>query len=217
MRTLIVQTYPGANETVFRHYPYWQKSGADHIVGLVTDDEQCLWPTNDVVVAGVNRYVEGKHLPLRLLQSLEAGLDTGADEIVVIEYDVVFFRPLPPAPARGIAMVPTCGPQSGYKSSRAFHCPWQMSRDTALRAFLVGHELLANGENESGMPDYFIGLLAERAGIPVIENHFTRYTQNTIHTPEHLAEAHEAFRTGVHAIHGIKTAENLSFIVSPQR
>lgn len=214
MRTLVVQTYPGANDAVFRHYPYWKKGGADRIVGLVTDDGACKWPTEDMFVAGPNRYVDGAHLPNRLVQSLEIGIASGADDIVVIEYDAVFFKPLPKIVRDGIAMLPTGGSKPGYKCRRYFHNPWQMNAETAKQVIAAAKCMIALGEIENGMPDCFIGRLVDLTDIPTIENAYTRYTQNTIQSPAQLEDARKAYRAGVHAMHGIKTKEQLQFIVS---
>ncbi len=89
-----------------------------------------------------------------------------------------------------------------------------MRADTARRLLEVGHQLVDSLDIENGMPDCFMGRCVDVGRIPVIENHFQRYTQNTIHTPEQIAQAREARLAGVHAIHGIKTTLQLNAILS---
>jgi len=88
---------------------------------------------------------------------------------------------------------------------------------TAVRVAEKGAELIKARQFEFGSPDRFIGLIVDCTGIKVHENLFTRYTQNTICSPEQLIEAREAYLGGVHAMHGIKTAAQLEFVTSAPR
>lgn len=216
MRLLLVHTYPGANDAVKRHYPYFEKGGFDKIVGVTTEGGGCYWPTPKTVELGKNAYIGGPELSDRLVKTLEAGLFLGADEICVIEYDVLFFRKMPALPGDGIATVVTGGGSPGYKSTRFFHVPWYMNSATARRAIQTGKKLLAAGEHEHGSPDRFLGLIVDRSGIPLLENMFTRYTRNTIASSQELGEARAAFLGGVHAVHGVKTKAQLDFITQPK-
>jgi hypothetical protein len=212
MRVLMVHTYPGANETVKRHYPFYEKAGFDKIFGVTTEGGGCYWPTPRTVELGRNAYVGGPELSRRLVSTLESALFFGADEVCVIEYDVLFFKPIPSAPKHGIAMVRTGGGSPGFKSSNFYHVPWLMNAATARLVISVGKRLLAAGDFEQGSPDRFIGLIVDCSGLPVHEDVFTRYTRNTIASPEELAEARAAYLGGVHAMHGIKTKEQLDFV-----
>jgi hypothetical protein len=213
MKLLLVQTYPGANETVKRHYPYFVAGGFGQVVGVTTEGGGCYWPTLDTVEVGRNQYFGAPGLSERLIRTLEAGLKLGADELAVIEYDVLFFRPLPALPGDGIAMVVTGGSSPGYKSKSFFHCPWYMNAATAERVIEVGNQLIEAEEHEQGWPDRFMGLIVDRSGIPVFGNLFSRYTRNTISEPSALDEAKEAIARGAHAVHGIKTEAQLNHIL----
>lgn len=215
MKILAVHTYPGANDGVKRHYPYYEKAGADRIVGITTEGGGCYWPTEDTIVIGKNTYVNGPALPVRLVKTLEACLATGASEIIVIEWDVIFFKPLPDLPGDGVATIKTGHGGPGWRGSGFYHVPWYMNAATARLLVEEGNKLLAAGIYEDGSPDRFICLVMDTAKIPALETVFTRYTRNTIHTPEYLNEAREAYLGGVDAMHGIKTLAQLEFVTRP--
>lgn len=211
MRILCVQTYPGATEAVKRHFPHYEKSGADRVIGITTEGGICYWPTDDVKAIGPNGYAQLGHLPNRLLRTLEYALSQGADEIIVAEYDALFFQPISSPFPDGLVMNKTGGGSPGFIGSGFFHPPWMMSAPTARRVIEVGDDLLRRGMIEQGFPDRFIGLVADQ-GIPVIQNFFRSYSRNTLDQPQYLEEARLARESGAHVIHGFKTAAQLAHV-----
>lgn len=214
MRILAIHTFPGASETAARHYPYYEKVGADRIVGITTNDGQCKWTTADVIEIGPNSYVRGDHLCRRLIDTIEACMALGATEIIIAEYDTLFFHKLQsPLPA-GITMNRTGGNSPGFKGSAFYHGPWIMDVITAARVIDAGREMLDEGDIEGGWPDRFIGWLAEKYQIPVNEGFFKNYTQNTLDQPHHLEEARAARIAGAFAIHGVKSHQQFDYVTS---
>ena len=213
MRLLCIQTYPGANDAVMRHYPYYERAGADKILGVTTIGGGCYWPTANVVEIGPNRYVSGSHLCNRLLDTIAAALERGASEIIAAEYDTLFFKPLPLLPP-GLTMNRKGGGSDGFKGSAFYHGPWCMEAHTGAKVVEFGREMIKRGDIERGFPDRFIGLLAEQAGITVNESVFTSYTQNTLDRPEFLEQARQAVKDGATAVHGVKTQAQLEAIIT---
>ena len=215
MRTLLVQSCVSANQTVARHFPYYEKAGCDQIIGVLTTGGRCEWPGNNSIEIGRDSYVDGDHLCRRLVDTVQAGIDAGATEIVVIEYDVCFFRALPDRMPSGLVMNATGGWSEGFRGRRYFHPPWMMDLDTAYRVVEAGREMLADGDIEKGFPDRFIGRLAERYDVPVHEAWFQNYTQNSLDQPEYLKQARQARLSGCHMIHGFKSKAQLEYVIAP--
>lgn len=215
MKTLLaIQGYPGANDAVARHWTYYVNSGADTILGIGTEDGGCKWPPGLLYLnVGPNAYIDRGHLPRRLIETIDVCLKCGYhDRIIVIEYDVLFFKPLPELPP-GFH-----GQLAGYnfppfKCQRFYHSPWVFDHETAREVVARGREMLAAGETEKGNPDMFIGLLVETYNIPAspLENCFT---QNSLDNPAMLEEARQRRLNGLVAVHGCKTAEQLAHLVS---
>ncbi len=216
MRILLVHTYPKANSGVARHYPYYKNAGCDRIVGITTQGGGCQWPTPDVKEIRPDSYINGPHLPLRLLETIAYGLSQGADEIVIIEWDTVFFKPLPSELPKGFVMNVTGGNIPPWKSTRFFHNPWCMDAETARAVLHIGFPMVASGDIEGGNPDLFIGRITDLLPhIPVHQGVFTNYSRNSLDQPGHIEEAREAYLKGVTCVHGIKTAHELAFITAP--
>lgn len=215
MRILAVQTFPGANETVARHWPHYEAAGCDRILGILTEGGRCTWPGEHTAIVGKDSYVDGDHLCRRLLGTIRAGLDAGATELVIIEYDVCFFRALPATMPEGLVMNATGGWSEGFRGKRYFHPPWMMDINTAYRVLEGGEEMLAGGDIEKGFPDRFIGRLAERYDVPVREGWFANYTQNSLDQPEYLKQARQARLAGAHCVHGMKSAQQLNYVMAP--
>ena len=210
---LAIHSYPGANATVARHWPYFQNAGAGYIVGIGTTDGGCQWPEEVTSVnIGKNAYLDGPHLPQRLLDTLDHF--EGSDNVIVIcEYDCVFFKPLPLNELEGVGLYLTGGKAPGCKGHFFAHSPWAFHPDVVPKVITEGRKMLAAGEYEAGSPDTFLGLLCERTGIPVQFGLWGQYSRNSLDIPEQLEEARQACLDGVHVIHGVKTPEQLSYII----
>ena len=74
---LVIQSYPGATYAVNRQWPFYLNAGAYEIHGIGTTDNGCIWPDGvKSVLIGDNKYIDGKHLPNRLLDTIEYCLKT---------------------------------------------------------------------------------------------------------------------------------------------
>lgn len=215
-RILLVHSCQKANSAVFLHYLYYLQSGCERVVGILTEGGRCKWPTEDTVAISPDRYIDGPHLPNRLLRTLEFGLAQGADEIVVIEYDVLFFHPLPAVLPKGITMNWTGGNQPGFKCTRFAHVPWTMDAETAKLVIAEGDKMLAEGDIEGGNPDLFLGRLTDRRpDIPVHSGLYPSFTRNSYDIPGDLEKARAAVKAGAVVCHGIKHEREMTFILAP--
>ena len=215
MRLLIVTFHPEASAACDRHYPFWQKAGCDRIIGVTSRSDKSRWPTPDFIEIGPYGYISDSRLPLRLIQTLEHAISLGADEICITEWDCIFFKPLPVVIPPGFTMNTTGGGGKNYRATRFFHPPWFFDRASAITAVEIGRQLLSEGIYELGSPDIFIGLITDLAFLPINEGVFTSYSRNAFDLPCHLAEARAAYRSGVTAIHGLKSEKELAYILAP--
>ena len=218
-------SYPGANATVQRHWPYFQRQEADWVYGIGTIDGKCEWPEGvHPLDVGEDRYIDGTHLPRRLLDTIEILLLRPWRVLALLEYDVVIFKSMPFDRVETSAAHFAGGQTWGSQARWFAHCPWVFARDTAIRFLKAGREALAEGivpERASGnpsvpeaSPDCFYGYVMDRAGIPFQRDMWQEYSRNSFDVPGHLEEARQAYRDGVSCIHGIKTQEQLDFILS---
>jgi hypothetical protein len=206
---LAIQSYPGANETVARHWPYYLQAQADEIIGIGTINGACRFP-NEVRTyqIGIDSYVNGDHLPRRLVNTIEVCLQHAKHHIIAIaEYDTVFFRPIP-RDLDGVYAHLAGGQLPGRKATRFFHGPWIFDRDSAEVIMRFGNEMLADGDIECGSPDVFFGRMADRFGFSV-KSAFLEYSRNSLDIPHQLEEARQAYRAGAVCIHGVKTEDQL--------
>ena len=212
---LAVHSFPGANECVSRHFPYWQKAGFSRIIGVGTIEGGCQWPEGmESVNIGSNTYISGDALPCRLISTVDYILSLPDwSSAAIIEYDTVIFKPIPEPTQQGLAMILAGGPQGGRKGKFFYHNPWVANRSTWMWVLESGCQMLAEGEFENGSPDCFIGWVAEKNCIPVIPDLFRSYSRNTIED-WNVQEATEAYRSGVNSIHGIKSKDILDKIIS---
>ena len=214
MRILLVHTHPSANANVARHYQYYLRAGFDKVVGVLTTGGGCVWPGEHSVEICENKYIDGPHLCNRLIRTFEFGIRQGADNICIIEHDTVFFKPMPFCPI-GFTMNRTGGNIAPWKCTQFFHNPHHIDVATAIRAVALGDVLIKQGDIEGGNPDLFLGRITDlMPDVPINQGVFRNYTRNALDQPGHLQEARDAYRAGVHAIHGVKHERELNFILS---
>lgn len=212
---LAVHSYPGANAAVARHFPYYEKAGADQILGIGTEGGGCVWPavipTADI---GTNRYMDGKsdHLCRRFIATIEECFANGMewDHLCIIEYDALFFHALPRDMPAGITAHRAGGTPPGCTCTSFFHCPWVMDRDTARRIISAGKQMIAERDIELGSPDCFLGKMIDRFNLPITDCPFPVYSRNSLDIPEHLEEAKRAVRDGAVMVHGVKNVAMLA-------
>lgn len=208
-------SYAGANATVGRHWPYFQKAGVP-LWGIGRINTSCYWPngvfhTTDI---GMDSYVDGHNLCSRLVKALTCFLEDhyfhDYNDVCLIEYDSIFTGPLPEHPG-GLATCIAGGNSPGFKGTRFFHTPWWADRPTAATIVEEGRKMLAEGDIEHGFPDRFLGRLVDRR--PEIKVSETNtFSVNTIDRPEYVAQARAAIERGIWYAHGVKTPDQLKAV-----
>lgn len=214
---LAIHSYVGANQTVMRHWPFYEMSGASRIVGIGTEKHDCVFPEGvPSVEIGDGAYMNGPNLPKRLLETVSWFLTQHENHLVIAEYDTLFFKPI--RPFDGICADRTGGQTWGSKPSFYSHNPWCIDRDSAypllnemVRIIAEGH--CAYGTPESS-PDVFFAYACERAVLPVKHDHFRLFTRNRFDIPGDLELGRQAYRDGVGVLHGVKTKEELDYILA---
>lgn len=215
--TLLIHSYGGANETVARHWPYFLRAGASRIVGVDTIKRDCVFPDGiQTIIAGDGRYMNGDNLPRRLLDTIAWCAWQPEDRFVIAEYDTLFFHPI--HDFIGVCCDRTGGQTWGSKASWFGHNPWCFDRESCQPLMNAMVEIISEGHCSYGKPesspDVFFAYACERAGISVRHDLFRLFTRNCFDIPGDLELARAAYCDGVDCIHGIKTADQLSFVLT---
>lgn len=223
---LAVMSYPGANHAVDRHYQHWLRAGADAVVGIGTvpgrcrqmdgrEDPPCRWPEGmESVEIGGNSYIDGPHLPKRVLDTLKWFLsDRTEDYLCLIEWDTIFLNPLP-ALDSGMSAHLAGGKPWNLACNYFLHNPYCFDRETAQKVVDAGFILLAEGECVGGSPDTFLGWLTERFKISLRTDLWTQFSRNSFDCEGELDRARDAIRAGADVCHGVKHAHELEYILS---
>ncbi len=219
-------SYPGGNAATFRHWPFFLGQGANWIYGIGTEGGGCNWPQgiNGVREIGADKYVDGEHLPRRLLDTIENMLLLPWRKMIIAEYDVCIFKPLPAEEVKTFAAHRAGAQTWGSKAKSFYHWPFIFARDTAIEFLMAGKVALEDGicpprephgaSTPECSPDVFTGFVLQESGIVVQEDLYTEFSRNSFDVPGDLEKARQAYRDGVDCCHGIKTAEELAFILS---
>lgn len=210
---LAVHTYPGANQAIERHFPCWVKSGADEIMGILTQDG-CQWPDGyNSVKLGRDSYIDGPVLPQRLLDTMKLMLLMPFDRFCIIEWDCLFFKPLPEF--SGMSAFHAGNRMGNMLAEKFYHVPWCFDFDAGTAFVKEGEKAIR--EVQPGMhecsPDVFFGWVCERAGLPVSQP-WEGFSRNSLDCAGDVELAREAYLSGATAIHGIKTRSNFDYILS---
>jgi hypothetical protein len=221
---LLCQTYPGGNDTLKRHWKYFWNSGALETWVITTNDGDCWVPDGITTFkCGKDCYIDGSHLPTRLLDTLEIGLASDYDHILVAEYDVLFFHSIRyQAMEHAVASHRAGSATWGSKARSFYHNPWLFHREFAERFIEEGRKVISEGictrnpgepSTPESSPDVFFGLVCERLNQTVQDNLWSQFSQNSFDIPGALVQAREAYRNGIDVIHGVKTKAELDFIL----
>lgn len=216
---LAIHSYPGANATVKRHWPYFLAAGVDRIVGISTENGGCEWPDGiETTEIGDGKYMNGPNLPTRLVRTMQWCLSQVEDRFCIIEYDTLFFRPIP-KDWKGVAAFRAGGQTFGSKSTCFYHNPWLFDRESGEKLVAEMWKIIYEGHCGYGTPesspDVFFGMACERADIEV-QQLLYEYSRNSFYRPEFLDEARQHIREGCHVVHGVKKEEELTYITAPQ-
>lgn len=208
---LAIHSYPDANAGVARHWEYYEKSGAQKILGIGTTDNRCRWPEGvESTLIGGNVYIQGDHLPRRLMETMRLMLLMPFDRFCIIEWDCLFFHPLPEF--TGMASFHAGNSLPGMKAKRFHHCPWCFDFETGHQWLRKADELISQVEGHECSPDVFLGWVAEASGIEITQP-WKGFSRNSLDCAGDIELAREAYRDGCVALHGCKTEENLRRIL----
>lgn len=210
---LFIHAHPGTEDTLKRHWKYFEMSGAQRIIGITPKGAKMEWP-KDVMRLDIGDVPKhGGALCKQLIDTFAVGLSfPDVTHIAVSEYDSAFLKPLPES-LPGFWTHVGGHKSPSFQANDYFHTPWIADREMAYKIVAYGHLMLMEGDIEGGHPDRFIGWMFQRFGLP-----YTRlpaYTRNTIETPEEIEQARKAIRNGCFFIHGIKSAISLQQIMAP--
>ncbi len=209
---LAVHSFPGANMGVERHFPYYQKAGADKILGIGTDDGKCKWPAGvDSVNISANSYINGQHLPRRLVETMRLMLLMPFERFCLIEWDCLFFSPLPVFSGMGGFIAGAQLP--GARAKQFVHCPWCWDFDSGMSFVTKADELMKDVSGHECSPDVFFGWVCQEAGLPVSQP-WDGFTRNTIESARDAEDARVARLAGAMCIHGVKSRATLDYVMS---
>lgn len=209
---LAIHSYPGANHRIDAHFPYYEKAGADMIIGIGTEGGLCKWPAGvEHVEIGHDEYINAGHLPKRLIDTMRFMLCLDFDRFCIIEWDCLFFKPLPVL--NGIAAFHAGNRSDGMRTEKYFHTPWCFDIESGTKFLAKADELLPQVSGHEASPDVFFGWVCQEA-VLLVDQPWIGFTRNTIESAEDAERAREAYRDGAMAIHGIKSRATLDYILS---
>lgn len=216
MKVLLgIFTYAKGSDTLARHWPYFERQQADRICCVKTTDSYCVLP--DVIIPSISigrdSYLDGPHLPVRLLDTIKNLLDSEWDVLMLCEYDTVIFKRLPLEQMSEPAAAHLAGHLPDY---HFYHNPWCITRGMAQDFLDVGYETVINGTccygSKESSPDVFFGLVCKLLGITVQHDLWREFSRNRMDNPGDLDLARACYRDGFSVIHGVKTAAELEYI-----
>lgn len=214
---LAIDTYAKISPFLVEMWPHYEKACLP-IVGIERTNAPTTWP-KDVLRISVGEdsftsWAEHRSptlLPKRCLDALEALLGHPAlanhDSFLMAEWDTVFLHPFDLAGDSDVYAIYTGKTYPGFKATKFFHMPWLFTRRIAPSILTEGRKMIEEGDTELGSPDFFLGRLLDRTGIPW--QNIPSYTANKITCDYYLEPARQAKRAGVFCIHGIQDSENL--------
>jgi len=211
MKLMAVQSHFSANERVKRHWPFYERAGADKIIGIGREDTEVWFPGGITVFnIGKDSYVDGDNLCKRLVQTFERMLEFEQyDNLIVIEQDTIFYRRIPEI--TGYASHHAGGKMGGFNANVFWHNPWCTDRTSAEAFVREGNKMILEGDIENGEPDHFWGRAIERMNAKC--EHIKGYTQNTISTDQEAVYAAKVcLDHGGVFVHGVDHEETLNII-----
>lgn len=214
MTALVVHSCRSADETFQRHMPFYTKTGFD-VYGVGRVDNPSSFPLGvKNFNIGLDQRIHKDNLVRRFVDTfkfcLESRMFALYSDFCVVEYDCLFFKPLPKHPGGLVATLAGYA-VPGALATKFYHCPWWADRAMAEIIVDEGQKLLDQKIYELGSPDFFLGLICDRRAISPITIPF--YSRNTIEPGWQMAEARQAYLDGVYGMHGVKTKATLDSIV----
>jgi len=227
MSTLLaVMTYPGGNDALKRHWPFFLSQDADWYYVITTEGDELEPPPHaHKRVIGRNCYIEGSHLPQRMVDTIAELLKLPWTVLILCEYDTLFLHRIRVEALEHAVAAHYAGGQTwGSKASGFHHNPWVFMREAAIRFVDFGRKAIAEGvcgnktdaalSAPEGSPDVFFTYVCEQMGQTIQKDLWQEYSRNTLDLPGHLDEARKAYKDNLDIIHGCKTAHELSYITA---
>ncbi len=216
-----IQTCSSCSPAFIRHWPYFQRQQADYYIAIVTEDKPCQVPPGvPKIEVGVDKYLDGAHLPNRLINSISKLLHCSWDILILCEYDVLIVNRIQTENmTESVAAHLAGGRTWGSIAEKFYHNPFVMTREAAMKVELYGRHLLSFPEffpvgSPESSPDLFFAWLMQRHSFAVQTDLWREYSRNSLDVLGHLDEARQAYRDGYDILHGIKTKEELDFITT---
>jgi hypothetical protein len=220
MSTLLaVQSCSSCSPALLRHWECFQRQKADYEVVIVTEDKPCQTPPGvPKIEIGIDKYMDGPHLPNRLINSIERLLERPWGTLILCEYDTLILKRIRvEAMEHGIAAHLAGFRTWGSRANSFFHNPYVMLREWAIRFVDRGRSLLKQGIDSGSpesSPDVFFGWVVQEGEFPVQFDLWQEYSRNSLDVEGHLQEARQAYLDGVDVIHGVKTLDELQLITA---
>lgn len=224
LTVVTVDTYEAISDVLPHFWPHYEKSGCD-VVGIERANKATRWPNKDIprFAVGIDyfrswsSFVGDPLLVNRWLAIIELFLThqhfAKYANLCAIEWDMIFVKPLPPIdPNTGLILNLAGHNMAGFKAKQFFHLPWFMDRKRAEQILSKGKALVKAGDIEHGAPDFFMGLVIDRLGIPYTKIHF--YTKNRLNGPE-WDEARRHIANGAYGIHGVRDKAGIDRLLTP--
>jgi hypothetical protein len=216
---LAIMSYAKAEEQVNWSWPHYRKSGLP-IMGSCPTNSNHRWPNDCEYDQPLG--LEGYSTPelirrwVGIFNLFTADpMFAKYDAIIVIEYDAVFLKPPPPVPD-GVFTHLAGGNIPGFKAERFYHCPWAASRSAATVIAEEGRKMIEEGIFEGGSPDFFLGHIIDRR--PDLHLYETgTFSVNGGNLTDRKDAAVHALKMGTWFLHGLRTKEELAWILESSR
>jgi hypothetical protein len=214
---LAVFTCAKCSQALLRHWPFLLSQFADSNYIITTENTHCDIPEGATSISiGVDSYIDGAHLPERMVNTIARLLNNPWDALILAEYDTLIFNAIPVDHMKsGVA-----SHLAGYIHSKLpfYHNPWVLNRETALQFIAEGRKVISEGHCQAGShvasPDVFFGMVFERLEQSVQVNLWTEFSRNSLDREGDLERARKAYQDGVDIIHGVKTERELEYIIN---
>src|SRR6266446_3849036 len=123
---LAVQTCSSCSSAFIRHWPYFERQQADYYMAIVTEDKPCQVPPGvPKIEVGIDKYMDGAHLPNRLINSISHLLHHPWRILVLCEYDTLIVNRIETENmTEGVAAHLAGFKTWGSKANQFFHNPY---------------------------------------------------------------------------------------------
>lgn len=215
---LSVFTCNKGNAALQRHWPCFLRQQADSNYVIATENTHCEIPEGaSELKIGVDDYINGAHLPRRLIDSISRLLDKPWDVLMLAEYDTVIFNRIRVEAMEHAMAAHLAGHMPAY---HFYHNPWVLHREVAEKFIQTGETVIRDGVCSYGSiessPDVFFGLVCFMLKMPIQHNLWREFSRNSMTNEGDLELAKACYRDGYDVIHGIKTKEELEYITNGQ-